>query len=75
MLGVNVNTKKGKEMSSKQAKLLSGQHSEVCHYLDQTECTEGELRAALLNAFRRIEQLEKTVAAMQLNEQTLYQLD
>lgn len=54
---------------NKQAELMYGDHSQVTHLLDRTPCTEGELRAALLNAFRRIQQLES--AMVRLKQQQL----
>ena len=52
------------EPLNKLAELHYGDHDTVCDILDRMPCTEGELRAALLNAFRRIAALEKQVAAL-----------
>ena len=49
---------------SKLAQLQYGDYEDVSYILDQTVCTENELRAALLNAFRRIEFLDKAVAKL-----------
>lgn len=54
---------------SKHSELLYGDHEQVNFYLDQTACTEVELRAALLNAFRRIQQLESVVISLKRQQQ------
>ncbi len=48
----------------KQAELMYGDYDQVNYHLDNTECTEAELRAALLNAFRRIQFLDAAVARL-----------
>jgi len=56
-------------MSSKQTTLHYGQPDEVMDILDASTCDEGELRAALINAFRRIQSLEKQIVQISLNAQ------
>lgn len=51
---------------SKQTEMYHGSIDEVCYCLDQTPCTEGELRAALLNAFRHIETLTARLQRLEM---------
>ena len=48
-------------MSKHIATLNYGNIEDVSYILDQFELDESDLRAALLNAFRRIEQLNKAL--------------
>lgn len=47
-------------MPRNNATLLYGQTDEVLDILDQVALDESELRAALMNAFKRIDALEKS---------------
>jgi hypothetical protein len=44
---------------SKQTQMRYGTLEEVAYWLDATACTEGELRAALMNLLSRIDRLER----------------
>ena len=44
--------------------LRYGTSTDVMYHLDHTACSNNELAAALVNAFTRIEQLEKEIVAL-----------
>ena len=56
---------------STQSELHYGQIETVLEILDWKKCDEGELRAALINAFRRIDDLEKQVSNLLKNMEAM----
>lgn len=51
---------------AKHSTLTHGNPAEVADILDSEECDDSQLRAALINALRRIDVLERQVAQQRL---------